>query len=418
MAFIRVGPALSTSSVGAGFKPSRTGPAGDGFEIRPYGASVSSGMHYRSLERDSFSEAYLTLAAPGRATPPRAAAALYEQMASIVAERGIEPIQEKIYGPIAERDQVMAVREAVLRSAGLDADLPCTYIDGRPGVTREVSGLQLWGVVPEPSSGVTVATQQHGDSAIGRVVRGRDFEILHLSHLVGGEGRDVRQAGAMFRQAARTLDEYGHSYRNVVRTWIYLDQILTWYDDFNRARSHFHADQGLDGRIVGRAFPASTAIQGRCGAEACRMDLLSVRLREGSSVDIRPVLESRRQTDAFLYGSAFARAMSLSIEGRRTLFVSGTASIDREGRSAHAGDREGQALETLRSIEALLDEQGGGLNDIAAGTLFYKDDQTLDAYRVVAERLRLANLPLVPVRSDVCRPELLVEIEAVALLAS
>lgn len=375
-------------------------------------------MHFCSLDRDSFTEAYLTVAASGHASPRQEAVALYEQMAKVVAEGGIQPVQEKIYGPIAERESVLAAREAVLRNAGMDADLPCTYIDGRPGVTRNVTGLQLWGILPVSGCGVTVTTRKHGDSATGRVIRGSDFEILHLSHLVGGQGTGGRQADAMFRQAARALHEYGHSYQNVVRTWIYLDQILTWYADFNRARSDFHACEGLDGRIGGRAFPASTAIQGRCGEEACRMDLLSVRARDGSSVDIQPVLGSRRQPDAFLYGSGFARAMSLGIEGRRTLFVSGTASIDIEGRTAHPGDSEGQALETLRSIEALLDEQGGSLRDIAVGTLFHKDEETLVTYRAIAQRLGLADLPLIPVQSDVCRPELLIEIEAVALLVS
>lgn len=378
---------------------------------------VGGVMHFCSLDRDSFSEAYLTVAAGGGAAPRQEAAALYEQMAQVVAERGIQPIQEKIYGPIAEREPVLATRRAVLRNAGLEADLPCTYIDGRPGVTRDVTGLQLWGVIPKPGSGVTVATRQHGDSVTGRVIRGSDFEILHLSHLVGGRGTGVRQADAMFRQASRALHEYDLSYRNVVRTWIYLDQILAWYDDFNRARSDFHADVGIDGRIGGTPFPASTAIQGRCGEDACRMDLLAVRAREGSSVDIRPVLGSRRQRDAFLYGSGFARAMSLGIEGRRTLFVSGTASIDLDGLTAHPGDREGQTLQTLRSIEALLDEQGGSLRDIAVGTLFHKDEETLVTYRAIAERLGLADLPLIPVQSDVCRPDLLIEIEAVALLA-
>ena len=373
-------------------------------------------VHVHSLERDSFSEAYLTVAASGGAAPRQEAVALYEQLAEVVAERGIQPVQEKIYGPIAEREPVLAARQAVLRHAGLE-DLPCTYIDGRPGLTREITGLQLWGIVPKPGGGVTVATR-YGDSATGRVIRGGDFEILHLSPLVGGQGTGVGQADAMFRQAARALHEYGYSYRNVVRTWIYLDQILTWYDDFNRARTAFHTDEGLDGRIDGAPFPASTAIQGRGGAEACRMDLLAVRPRDGASVDTRPVLGSRRQPDAFLYGSGFARAMSLGIEGRRTLYVSGTASIDLEGRTAHPGDREGQARETLRSIEALLDEQGGRLRDIAAGTLFHKDEETLVAYRAIAQRLGWADLPLIPVRSDVCRPELLIEIEAVALLGA
>jgi enamine deaminase RidA (YjgF/YER057c/UK114 family) len=108
--------------------------------------------------------------------------------------------------------------------------------------------------------------------------------------------------------------------------------------------------------------------------------------------------------------------VSVSIEGRKTIFVSGTASIDREGRSIHREDYEGQAIETLLNMAALLGEQGGRLRDIALATLFYKDDEMLAAYQDVSHLLGLEDLPIIPVRADVCRRELLVEIEAVALV--
>lgn len=146
------------------------------------------------------------------------------------------------------------------------------------------------------------------------------------------------------------------------------------------------------------------------------MDLLAVHAVEGAKVHLRPVLCSGRQRNAFAYGSGFSRAVSLTIEDRQTIFVSGTASIDGEGRTVHRGEYEGQAIETLLNVAALLEEQGGRLRDIALGTLFYKDEKMLAAYQDVSRLLGLEDLPLIPVRADVCRPELLVEIEAVALV--
>jgi enamine deaminase RidA (YjgF/YER057c/UK114 family) len=220
----------------------------------------------------------------------------------------------------------------------------------------------------------------------------------------------------MFNHANEAVQARGHSYAHVVRTWIYLSRILDWYGEFNRVRSDFHVRHGLDGRIDGRPFPASTGVQGSSNSEGCMMDLLAVHAGEGADVHIRPVLGSRRQRPAFAYGSGFSRAVSLSIEDRQTIFVSGTASIDGEGRTIHPGEYEGQAIETLLNIAALLEEQGGRLRDIALGTLFYKDEKMLATYRNVANLLDLEDLPLVP--ADVCRRELLVEIEAVALVPS
>jgi len=82
----------------------------------------------------------------------------------------------------------------------------------------------------------------------------------------------------------------------------------------------------------------------------------------------------------------------------------------------HCGDREAQCLETLLSIAALLEERGGGLKDISSATLFCKDARVYDAFEGATRLLGVPPFPKVAVLADVCRPDLLVEIEAVALV--
>ncbi len=377
-------------------------------------------MYVRSIDRETFAETYLTLPASGAQPAAAEAAELYREMCEAIRKLGIEPIQEKIYAPLGEREGILAARSSAFTAVGLDPRLPCTYVDGHPGTNDSFAGLHLWGVATQSGKATTV-TSLAGPSA-GRVFRGAGFEILYLPCLAGQAEGDAPtgaadEASRMFDRAATTLQTHGHAYTDVVRTWIYVRRILDWYDDFNRVRTDFHTRHGIDGRQDGRPFPASTAIQG-CSSknEECVMDLLSIRASESSELRIHPILGSRRQGRAFAYGSGFSRAMSVSIENRQTVFVSGTASIDRNGKTAHPEDYQGQAVETLLSIAALLDEQGGGLRDIACGTLFYKNDEMLAVYDDVARLLGLEELPLIRVRADVCRAELAVEIEAVALL--
>jgi len=380
-------------------------------------------MYVRSIDRDSFTEWYLTLPASGTQLAVAEAGGLYQQICEAILERGIEPVQEKVYGPQADREEILAAREMAFRRAGLDPLLPCTFVDGRPGSDRSLAGVQLWGIAARAGAGVRVSSVQCPDSPAGRIIRGDGFEILYLPNLSGmgsdaaGEGA-AAQAERMFARADAAVRACGHAYADVVRTWIYLSRILDWYDEFNRVRSDFHAGHALDGRVDGRPFPASTGVQGGSRGEECTMDLLALRVAEGAGVRIRPVLDSRRQGNAFAYGSGFSRAVSLSIEGRQTVFVSGTASIDRSGRTLHAGDYEGQAVETLLNVAALVEEQGGRLRDLALGTVFCKDEKMLATYRDVARLLGLEDLPLIPVMADVCRSELLIEIEAVALVAN
>jgi len=146
------------------------------------------------------------------------------------------------------------------------------------------------------------------------------------------------------------------------------------------------------------------------------MDVLAIQV-DAERGTIRPVNRSIRQDEPFTYGSAFSRAMAFHYEGCQTILVSGTASIDSAGRSRHAGNPEAQVLETLLSIAALLEPVGAGLTHIGAGTLFYKDAESRRVYERVTTLLGIPELPLVPVLADVCRDELLVEIEAVALVA-
>jgi enamine deaminase RidA (YjgF/YER057c/UK114 family) len=108
--------------------------------------------------------------------------------------------------------------------------------------------------------------------------------------------------------------------------------------------------------------------------------------------------------------------MTFKIERRKTVHVSGTASINTAGASTHSGDAECQSLETLMSIAAILEAQGGSLHSITSATLFCKDQAACEAWNRVTCLLQVPAFPKVCVQADVCRHDLLVEMEAVAVI--
>ena len=69
------------------------------------------------------------------------------------------------------------------------------------------------------------------------------------------------------------------------------------------------------------------------------------------------------------------------------------------------------------SIASLLDEQGARLEDVCAATLYCADIEALHAYRRVEKLLGLPTLPYVAVLADVCRKDLLIEMEVTAVIA-
>lgn len=395
-------------------------------ELRPDREHTSTGpgglcrMDVRKIERDTFTEYHITGTVNGPCGATEAATALLELVAGEIAERGIQTVQEKLYGLSALRAPVLDIRASAFRRHELDSRVPVTWIQGVPLCGCDFAGIQVWGIAPRGgwSCVSTVGDEQTG---LGRLWTGRGFRMLHLPFVRGTRPDGTlapghsEQAERMFLNASAALKAQGFDYSQVKRTWIYVRRLLDWYDDLNRVRTAFYRAEGLDmgGSL---AFPASTGIQCSCADEEIMMDVLAFDTDGPATAAAIPITRSSRQHQSFNYGSAFSRGMAFEIEGRRTVHVSGTASINPAGASIHIDDAEMQSLETLLCIGAILEEQGGSLANITSATLFCRDRASFEAWQRVSRLLRIPAIPKICVLADVCRRDLLVEMEAVATI--
>jgi hypothetical protein len=143
--------------------------------------------------------------------------------------------------------------------------------------------------------------------------------------------------------------------------------------------------------------------------------LLAIRPTAEGRVEKRE-LGSPLQCPAPEYGSFFSRAMEVSFADLRHVLVSGTASIDLEGRSAHFGDPLAQTEFTFRVVAAILESRDMGWSDVTRAIAYFKHDGDADVLAEVAARLDLPELPLVVVHNDVCFDDLLFEMEVDAIL--
>jgi enamine deaminase RidA (YjgF/YER057c/UK114 family) len=159
-------------------------------------------------------------------------------------------------------------------------------------------------------------------------------------------------------------------------------------------------------------LPASTGIGGRnpAGASCCG-DVLAV----SGPVQIS-VLPEMLQPPAYGYGSAFSRGICIEEKGYRQVFVSGTAAIDAAGRSLYPRDAAAQIGRTLEVVEGLIGEKGAKFKDIRSATVYLKKAKDLSVYEKLAGRFGLMNLPAVFVVADICRDELLFEMDALAVV--
>jgi enamine deaminase RidA (YjgF/YER057c/UK114 family) len=99
----------------------------------------------------------------------------------------------------------------------------------------------------------------------------------------------------------------------------------------------------------------------------------------------------------------------------RRLLVSGTASIDPQGRTAHAGDVEAQTDLTMRVIHAILESRGMGWSDVCRAVAYVKHAKDAPVLGRYCAAHGIPPLPLVVTKAEICREDLLFEVEVDAL---
>lgn len=123
------------------------------------------------------------------------------------------------------------------------------------------------------------------------------------------------------------------------------------------------------------------------------------------------------------YGSAFSRGLRIDLPGGVThLLLSGTASVGENGETLHVGDFRAQLWRTYLNLTRLLEAEGANWNDIVRTTCYIRDIERdyADFNAVRNEFFRALGLDPLPastaIQARICRSDLLVEIEAMAIL--
>jgi enamine deaminase RidA (YjgF/YER057c/UK114 family) len=110
------------------------------------------------------------------------------------------------------------------------------------------------------------------------------------------------------------------------------------------------------------------------------------------------------------YGSSFSRAVEVGLPGSRRVLVSGTASIAPSGESVHLGDVDRQVARTVEVVEAILTSRGMTLDNATRAYVYFKYAKDAPAFQRYCDGRGLS-LPAIVAAMDVCRDDLLFEIE-------
>ena len=400
---------------------------GPGRDPRPRMAETISthgcSIVLRRLDGPDAREVFLHCQPPFEvAEPGRQAAALYRAILGVLETEGggfgsvvVETIfmrdQTANIAPIRKaRSRVLAVCDAPDHTpASLEIEQP-------PLHERACLEISVHAVLPKesPLRSVPVVTTLACGCAECTRARGLRYDVgeetrFHAAGLCGPGDDAYEQTLGMFRVAEDLLREAGMEFRDVVRTWIHLRHMDRDYGAMNRARRAFFEARGIV------PVPASTGIGG--GPVSATHDLcLGVSAVKAGRALARTVMTSPTLNEPREYGADFVRGMRVEEANKVALHISGTASIDEYGRTVHPGELEAQVNRMLVNIEALLEGQGASVADVVHAITYVK--RPGDAVRV-REKLREAGFEAFPhalVAAPLCRPDLLCETEALAVL--
>lgn len=290
----------------------------------------------------------------------------------------------------------------------LPEDEPCAVSRiQQPPLDGSKTGL--WVVFQENPDFVFVDDAVTQDSH-GRIIMGDARASVHSDGNAVPDSRDIT-IERLSTLADLLEDRNASLLDNCVRTWFMVRDIDRNYrgvvvgrnEEFIRRGltrdTHFIASTGIGGRPVGELDTVAFNAICDTALKPGQMNYLYGASHLNSTIE---------------YGVAFERGTTVDYADRRHVYISGTASIDNNGRVLYPGDIKAQTRRMIENIGVLLNEAGCGFEDVAHLIVYLRDPADYDAVNGIYEEM-MPQVPRILVLAPVCRPQWLVETECMAV---
>jgi len=284
---------------------------------------------------------------------------------------------------------------------------------------------------------------KQNDEASWLVIRRGAAKIV----IASGLGEEDTEAGNIlfrsetaFRQLHHILTEEGMEFSDIIRQWNYIEQITEMLDEHNSPSQHYQIFNDVRSKYYQlsdfkNGFPAATGIGMDFGGII--IDAIAARFEDENSI---VAIKSPVQFDAYTYSKEvlaennamcdfcrttpkFERAKILSPSGKKWILISGTAAIsgqvsDDQFSAEHQTELTIQNILRLISVENIAKHgiSSDGKASIQSLRVYVKYRRDIAEVKAVCINY-FPEIPIIYVVADICRPELLVEIEGVAVLS-
>jgi enamine deaminase RidA (YjgF/YER057c/UK114 family) len=262
-----------------------------------------------------------------------------------------------------------------------------------------------------------------------------EFSCLFSSQYSADQETFKENTRETFRLFDASLQANGFDYHDIVRQWNYIENIIHVVDDNDKPLQNYQIFNDLRSVYYGKSdfrngYPSATGIGTECGG--CIIEAIAFKEKKRNS--IKPVTNSF-QVDAHSYSSnvligkaieeikrvstpKFERGKYLQFGEKGFLFISGTASIIGE-QTVYAEDVSKQTLTTIKNIDHLVSSFNLDNNYISVTShprllnyrVYLKNKSDYSIVKSLCDKHYGTDMGLI-VKADICRDNLLVEIEA------
>ena len=168
---------------------------------------------------------------------------LAEQLQAALAEvsaRDAEIVMIDIFAPLNQ-------------PADLPAGVPVMWIDSGHTHGSNLGGVQIHAITGTPVERISL-----GDAVVGTVYQGPFGRYCRMTGVACADTSASRydQAISTYERMEEALKLAGMEFSDVIRTWLYLADILDWYDEFNAARDEYFTGKNTFDKLV----PASMLV--------------------------------------------------------------------------------------------------------------------------------------------------------------
>lgn len=374
-------------------------------DVRIIREEMSINLNTCSVESPMATEVYISVSPREDVPLQDQAREIFSGIRDILCSKKAYILQERVFATQTAMETLCRTR--IQTYGKLDDGVAPSFLIAKEGLSGQIAGVQIHAV----SSNSRPEVIELEGNLCGRILHLPAQTFLTLSCISDQQHRQATaQAGAIMEKAEAALKKFGADFLSVPRTWMWLKDIISWYDQFNHVRNKFFTKRSLIGPGTKQSMPASTGI----GLEPvnggnCAMDLIAV-IEPTDCIQFFQA--AGKQRCALEYDSAFSRSARSIMPAGETVFVSGTASIDTDGATTHIGDASGQINTTMENVRAVLRDMHCVDEDVVQVVAYCKTNEVEEIFKA---RKGALPWPWLTVVCDICRPDLLFEIEATAM---